>query len=160
MINLFVKGKRFWDLMDHWIMILCILFLIILTIIIFFQVILRYVFSSPLVWVEEIARFLFIWITFLGSYLALRKEMHFQVKILTNYLPKITIASNLLGILFFGIVLKYSPQTLSVLFGRLSPATNIPFGFIFLVVIFASTMMLIELIRKIYTVLLGLRRDR
>lgn len=40
------------------------------------QVVLRYVFNAPLRWSEELARYVFVWITFVGLYLAWRKGAH------------------------------------------------------------------------------------
>jgi TRAP-type C4-dicarboxylate transport system permease small subunit len=47
----------------------------------FFQVLLRYVFNSPVAWIEEISRYLFVWIVFLGSAVAFRSGTHIKVDI-------------------------------------------------------------------------------
>jgi len=43
---------------------------------VFAQVILRYLFNSPLTWSEELARYLFIWCAFLGWIIASRRGSH------------------------------------------------------------------------------------
>lgn len=48
------------------------------------QVILRYVFNAPLRWSEELARYLFVWISFLGMYLAYRKGAHLGLDMLPH----------------------------------------------------------------------------
>lgn len=50
------------------------------------QVISRYVFSSPSSWTEEIARFLLIWISLTGAVYALRTGMHLGLDILPRKL--------------------------------------------------------------------------
>jgi C4-dicarboxylate transporter DctQ subunit len=45
----------------------------------FLQVVLRYIFNSPLTWVEEVGRYLFIWITFLGAAVAFARDTHIRV---------------------------------------------------------------------------------
>lgn len=45
----------------------------------FAQVVLRYVFNSPQTWVEEVGRYLFIWITFLGAAVAFARDTHIRV---------------------------------------------------------------------------------
>jgi TRAP-type C4-dicarboxylate transport system permease small subunit len=50
----------------------------------FVQVLLRYVFSNPVAWIEEMSRYLFVWIVFLGAALAFRRGEHIQVDILKN----------------------------------------------------------------------------
>jgi len=54
--------------------------------IIFVQVILRYVFQSPFSWAEELARYLLIWITCLGSAYAIRDGMHISIGFLQSKL--------------------------------------------------------------------------
>ena len=46
---------------------------------VFAQVILRYVFNSPLTWSEELARYLFIWCAFLGWIIAARRRSHLAI---------------------------------------------------------------------------------
>ena len=43
---------------------------------IFLNVVLRFAFSSGVTFAEELARFAFIWTTFLGAYLAIREDQH------------------------------------------------------------------------------------
>jgi TRAP-type C4-dicarboxylate transport system permease small subunit len=54
--------------------------------IIFVQVVLRYVFQSPFSWAEELARYLLIWITCLGSAYAIRDGMHISIGYLRSKL--------------------------------------------------------------------------
>lgn len=44
------------------------------------QVVMRYVFNRPLDWPEELARYLFIWATFIGAALVLRDDAHLRVE--------------------------------------------------------------------------------
>ena len=46
---------------------------------IFVQVSNRYIFNSPLAWTEEVARFMFIWLSLLGAFLALREHSHISI---------------------------------------------------------------------------------
>jgi TRAP-type C4-dicarboxylate transport system permease small subunit len=52
------------------------------------QVLLRYVFSSPLVWPEEFASLLLLWLTFVGAAFADRRRSHVAVTILLDLCPK------------------------------------------------------------------------
>ena len=67
---------------------LCKILLIIMvpamTVIVFVQVLLRYVFSAPLVWVEEAAKYLLVWVSFFGSAYAVRYGMHITLIFLNN----------------------------------------------------------------------------
>lgn len=59
----------------------------VVTTVIFMQVVFRYVLSSPLVWSEELARYLFVWITMIGASAAVRLGQHYGLDILLKALP-------------------------------------------------------------------------
>jgi TRAP-type C4-dicarboxylate transport system permease small subunit len=48
---------------------------------VFAQVVLRYGFDRPLVWSDELARYLFVWCAFLGWILAARRRSHLAVDV-------------------------------------------------------------------------------
>jgi TRAP-type C4-dicarboxylate transport system permease small subunit len=60
----------------------------IMTAIVFAQVVFRYLLSSPLVWSEELARYLFVWVTMIGSAMAVRMGLHYGLDILVKPLPR------------------------------------------------------------------------
>ena len=60
--------------------------MIVMTVTVIIQVFLRYVFSFSLSWSEEVARYLMIWVAFLGGSLALQKGLHIGVEFLTTRL--------------------------------------------------------------------------
>ena len=54
-----------------------------------FEVLARYVFSSPVTWSEELSRFAFIWLTFIAAAVAIRKgEMMVSVDSLISLAPR------------------------------------------------------------------------
>lgn len=52
------------------------------------QVIFRYVIAAPLPWSEELARYCFVWIVFLGAAVGLSRGIHLGVDIFVNMLPR------------------------------------------------------------------------
>ena len=50
------------------------------------QVILRYGFDRPLVWSDELARYLFVWCAFLGWIIAARRHSHLAVTVVADKL--------------------------------------------------------------------------
>jgi len=48
----------------------------------------RYVFSQPLVWVDEIVSLSFIWVTMIGAALAMHRNEHLRLTIVVEQLPK------------------------------------------------------------------------
>jgi len=48
------------------------------------QVVLRYVFDRPLVWSDELARYLFVWCAFLGWIVAARRRSHLAIGVIAD----------------------------------------------------------------------------
>lgn len=86
------------------------------------QVILRYVFASSLIWVEEISVMFMLWMTWLGITVLWLKHSHITVDLLTSLLPQrvnIILALIIDGIAVFTacMVLWASRETLSTMSG-------------------------------------------
>ena len=76
------------------------------------QVVLRYVFDRPLVWSDELARYLFVWASFLGWIIAARRRSHLTIDMLTMKLPPrggaaLRAIGALCGIAFAGLLVWY-----------------------------------------------------
>lgn len=56
------------------------------TIIVFLNVVLRYVFNASLHWVDELARYLFIWLIWIGADFALREKRHLRIGMIADLL--------------------------------------------------------------------------
>lgn len=56
--------------------------LVIMVASLFANVVMRYVFRSPLPWAEEVAVYCFIWLTFLGASVALKRRRHLVMSLL------------------------------------------------------------------------------
>src|SRR5215210_6314902 len=63
------------------------LFLAIMVVLVFGNVVLRYVFNSGITVSEELSRWLFVWVTFLGAVVALRARAHLGTDALVSRLP-------------------------------------------------------------------------
>lgn len=61
--------------------------LAVMVVLVFGNVLLRYGFNSGIMVSEEISRWLFIWITFLGAIVALKERAHLGVDVLVSRLP-------------------------------------------------------------------------
>ncbi len=58
-----------------------------MTLLVLVQVVLRYIFNVPLVWVEEMTVFLMIWMAFMGAAIGVRRGAHIAMTILVDRLP-------------------------------------------------------------------------
>jgi TRAP-type C4-dicarboxylate transport system permease small subunit len=63
-----------------------VLFVVIFTVVLL-QVFMRYVLGSPLVWSEELARYLFVWVSFIGWVFATRSGSHIRIGAIFDLLP-------------------------------------------------------------------------
>lgn len=61
--------------------------LAVMVIMVFGNVVLRYVFNSGIAASEEISRWLFVWLTFLGAIVALKENSHLGTDMLVSRLP-------------------------------------------------------------------------
>lgn len=66
----------------------CNVLLVTILIILTYQVILRYIFKFSQPWPEELARYLFIWLIFLGASYAAQEYAHIRIEALLNIYPK------------------------------------------------------------------------
>jgi TRAP-type C4-dicarboxylate transport system permease small subunit len=100
------------DRIERTINAMIIVLLMLMTIVIFYQVVLRYVFHGANIWAEEFARYSFIWIVMLGSSSAIRRFQHIRIDFLVQCFPgnvqKIISLCNYLMILVFLGVLMFS----------------------------------------------------
>ena len=95
------------------------------------QVTSRYVFNNPTSWSEELARYLFVWITFLGAAVVIRKRRHVDVTVLTDRLPpgaaKVVYLVSDAAVLFMLGALTWAGAGLAVMAHRqLSAAMDLP----------------------------------
>ena len=106
-----MKFLRF--LNDHFEEYLLVVLMVVEVVVVFAQVVTRYVFHSPLAWSEELARYLFIYDVMIGAAIAIRRNSHLQIDILINLMnPKVrtilTIIATLAGMVFMVFLLSYS----------------------------------------------------
>ena len=65
------------------------LFLAVMVVLVFGNVVLRYAFNSGLTMSEEVSRWLFVWLTFMGAVVALREHGHLGTDVLVSRLPRL-----------------------------------------------------------------------
>lgn len=80
------ENKVFWFLNHAEELIIVVMFALMVAVI-FLQVIMRYVVHNPLPWSEELGKFLFVWISWLGISLGARYGEHIKITMLTDRLP-------------------------------------------------------------------------
>jgi TRAP-type C4-dicarboxylate transport system permease small subunit len=141
--------------MNRLLNIFMVLFLAATTILVFMNAMLRYLFESGIPWSEEMARFLFIWMCFLGAIGALKDNQHLNVDLLINKLPRpVKYVVYLLGnglVLFAVWSLLHGSWRLTMRFlGAKAPVTGISMGFVYGVGIVLGVGMAIVVLYNLY----------
>ena len=100
------------------------------------QVLFRYVFNSPLIWSEELARYLFVWITFLGAGYGVKHHLHVEMSIFFNKFPlkikKLTqVVTNIAVIGSFLYILPSSIEFMKIQHPIMATTLNIPLSLLF-----------------------------
>lgn len=109
----------------------CSFLMISMVAIIFLQVLARYIFHNSLSWSEELGRYLFVWMTFFGTALALRQRAHVAldslIKLFPNWLNRIIVVLGYIAMIIFSSVLTYDGFAMFRLGSRqVSAAMQIP----------------------------------
>ena len=89
--------------------------LLVISVVVFVNVIMRYGFAASTMWTEELTRYTIICITFVGSSLCVRESYHPRVEALVTRIPDnfrwiVTPAILILGIIFSVILVIYGSQ--------------------------------------------------
>ncbi|MFS0575184.1 TRAP transporter small permease [Sporosarcina sp. 179-K 3D1 HS] len=124
-------------------------FLAIALVVLTWQIIARAVFNAPLTWSSELLRYLLVWITFLGSGLAIRYSKLIRLEFLFSlfkFPPTIEKVIRGLAVIitmvFCVIVLLFSLQILEIVHMQKSAALHIPMSIPYLAIPFGSLIML------------------
>ncbi len=117
------------------------------------QIFLRYVITRPVVWFDELASWLFVWVIYLGASVLVRYDAHLSVEIVTERLPvqvnrwrKLVV--NLLVLAFLVLLFVQSIELLRKFGLTPAPAMQVPMGLFFGSGMVFATIGVIEYIRQ------------
>lgn len=114
----------------------------------------RYVLSSPLGWVEEVARSCLGWVTFLGACIGIDRLGHIRITILHDIVParwqRIFFFVTRAGMILFFIVLFFWGMRFTIRFmGMQSPYLNYPLGINYLAMPCSSVLAIAILVSQV-----------
>ena len=106
-----------------------------IVVLVFVNVVMRYLMNSGLTWGEEASVSLFVWFIFLGAILAAIEGLHLKVDVFTSKLPEkfqkvCLFISNLFVLGAMSILVIGGYELVIVTHNNVSSATGIPFSFI------------------------------
>lgn len=151
--------KKFIDNFEEY---FCVWSLAIMTVLVFIQVIMRYVFQNSLSWSEELARYIFLWLSWIGASYAVKERSHFRVEMFADLFKgktrKVFELFVLLTWFGFCLFLAYQGSLITrhlITRGQISAAMEIPMAWPYASVPVGSALMALRLVAEIRKVLAG-----
>ncbi|MBS1155149.1 MAG: tripartite ATP-independent periplasmic transporter [Proteobacteria bacterium] len=138
--------------------------LALMVIMVFSNVVLRYVFNSGITATEELSRFMFLWLIFIGAIVAMKERAHLGVDTLISRLPRggkvlFVLVSNALMLWVCYLFFVGSWRQTVVGMGTDMPATGISMAFHYATGLVMSVGIAIILIGNTWRVLTGKATD-
>lgn len=131
--------------------------ILIITGILFTNVLLRYIFSTSIEWAEEITRYGIMWITFVGASICIYKGAHLGIDLVIDALEK-------RGFKFYTIIVDILATIFSIIFailswemtvkiyetGQISSILGIPMYFVYAALPVSGVLMALRFIQQIF----------
>jgi len=140
-------------------------FLSAMAVVVFLEVIFRYVVHLPLFWTEELARYCLVWVSLLGAAVAFKRGEHIAVGYFREHLPEgprrfFTWTALLAVAVILAVMTWGGIQLVAVTRAQTSPALRIPMAIPYLALPFGAGVMLLHVLTKLKKGLQrGARRD-
>jgi TRAP-type transport system small permease protein len=123
--------------------------------IVFANVVARYYLSASLAWSEELARFMLIWLVFLGAILAYVDNEHLGLDLFVKKMPKkaalaLACVTDLLVLYALWLVLWGGYLMTVDSWEWNAPATDIPFGYTYIIIPASGAVMMFQTLLKMF----------
>ena len=122
-----------------------------MAIVVFMQVLFRYVLHLPLFWTEEFARYCLVWASLLGAAIALKRQEHIAVTFFLEHFPikfrgLMTLVGRISVALILGVMTWGGVKLVWITSAQISPALRIPMAIPYLALPIGSAVMLFHMI--------------
>ena len=120
-----------------------------MSIIVAVQVFCRYVLNHSLFWSEELARYLLVWLTFLGASVAYYRGMHPGIDVIYVRLPDTVrkaaaVTVHLLSMALFAIMIIFGVKFAYFIRHQISPALYLPKWLVFTIIPLSGTVLMLH----------------
>lgn len=149
---------RIFDRLVYTVIFLCIAGFVTLS---FTQVFFRFVLNNSITWSEEMCRYLFVWMVFLGSGIGLLHRRHITIDIVPNLIPQnakrfYNALIDLIVIAFTVCLIRYGIVFAQRGMTQNSPAMQIPLGYVYSGIVIGGAVMLVNALRSMLADLFAL----
>lgn len=144
--------SRTWAILDATVDHVCTISCVAMIVISFAAVIARYVLNDSLTWSEELTRYMFIWIVYLGAAVAVRQRAHIAIDLFTGRIsPRgerlLTALERLTTIAFALLVGIPGLAFVRIGMSNLSPALEIPMGLVYAAPVVGCVLIIVYVLR-------------
>ena len=134
-----------------------------MVVLVFGNVLARYVFNSAITWAEEVSRFLFVWLTFVGASFGLQKGLHLGMDMIVSRLKQrarniVEVVNSVIILIFLGVWIVGGIHLIQANLTFMSPATGFSMGLVYMIGPLAAILMTIETISRLTAAIKTLRR--
>ena len=122
-----------------------------MVIVVFMQVILRYLFDMSLAWASEFSQYAMVWMTFLGAALAVKGRDHTRVDYFIQLFPRawykyINVLINVVIMIFLIFLIYTSLPVVKAAMQDITPGLGIPYGLVSLSLLVGEVLMIVYLV--------------
>lgn len=126
-------------------------------VVVFVGVVFRYGFRAPLGWIEEIARYSLVWVTYIGSYLALRRAKHLSIDVFVKAAPSrvrkaLDVVSRLVTLPLFIVMVFYGAYYAFRFMDQGTPYLELPLGYVYLILPVIGLLLVLEVCLQIVSI--------
>lgn len=129
------------------------------------QIFMRFAIGSSITWSEELARYLFIWMTWIGTSYAVKKHAHIRVTAFSQKFPLhfshyFNILTYCVFLVFCGLVIKEGIALTEKIFrfNQQSASLGVPMGYVYIAPVFGLSLTALRLLQAIYQEIRSVRR--
>ena len=142
------KFKILVDKINGYVEYISVFIIALMVVVVFLQVIFRFIIKSSLAWSEEMARYLLIWITFLGASIGIKRKSHIGVEVVVNLFPEkmqqwIRIITNAITMVFFIALMTWGRRLLIIVSKQRSPAMEISMAIPYAAILVSSALIIL-----------------
>lgn len=126
-----------------------------LSLILFVNVVFRYLFRSPFTWTEEVVVAIFSWVIFVGASACFRSHLHLRIDVLIRYLPQALaqIAALITVAVMFallGLMVWFGYDYAAFVSGNRTPMLNISAAWLFAAMPVGMAAALVHILRQLF----------
>lgn len=152
--------KKIWHSIMKTVEVSIVVSLCLIGIVLFSQVVARYVFKSPMLWPEEATVSLMIWITFLGLSYGVENRLHVRM---SSFVSKLSFRfqqffSLLMDVIMLSGTIYLIPTTIAYYNSRvtvISPSLGISYGFVYFCIPVGFILLSCSLLRDMIRIIQG-----